>query len=68
MRTLELGTVSNGSLQSDDRRLLLLFASLNDCVEDASKITTNSSAWVHGGSMLNALVTVIHVENLPTVG
>ena len=45
MSTLDLGTKSNGSPQSDNRWLVLLLASLDDCVVDAGEITTNLSIW-----------------------
>ena len=68
VRTLLLRTVSDGSFQPDDRRLLLLLAGLSDCVVDAGEITTNPSAWGPQRSMIDIPVTVIHMEDLPTVG
>ena len=43
MRTLLLRTISNGRPKSDDRWLILLLASLSDCVVDAGEITINAS-------------------------
>jgi len=66
--TLDLGTKSNGSPQSDNRWPILLLAGLDDCVVDAGEITMNPSVWGPWRPILNILITVIHMENLPTVG
>ena len=68
VRTLQLGTESNGRPQPDDRWPFLLLAGLSDCIVDAGKIATSPSAWDLQWSMTNALVAVVHVKDLPTVG
>lgn len=68
MRTLELRTVSNGRPKFDDRWLVLLLASLSDCVVDASEVTESPSVWSSQRQMLDVLITVIDMEDLPTVG
>jgi len=68
MRTLLLRTVSDGGPQPDDCRSLLLLAGLSDCVVDGSEIATNPSAWGLQRPMTDILVTVVHVEDMPTVG
>ena len=66
--TLELGTKSNSSPQSNDRWLLFLLAGLDDCVVDSNEVTTNPLAWGPRCLILNVLIPIIHMEDLPIVG
>ena len=66
--TLELRTKSNRSPQSNYCWLLLLLAGLDDCVVDSNEVTTNHLVRGPRRSMLNVLIPIIHMENLPIIG
>ena len=68
VRTLLLGTVSDGGPQPNDRRPLLLLAGLGDRVVDGSEIAMNPLAWGPQQPMADILVTIVNMEDLPTVG
>ena len=68
VRTLLLGTVSDGGPQPNDRRPLLFLAGLDDRVVDGSEIAMNSSAWDPQQPMVDIPVTIVDMEDLPTVG
>lgn len=60
MRALKLRTVPNGCPQSDDRWLMLLLASLGDCLVDASVIAMDLKPLASGSTVANTERTGHH--------